>query len=318
MGLPVISSAVLTRAARRALIEAAASAPKSYVGLFARRFTSDGDRERYPYLSQAPIMKLLRDMLESAGLSDALLEVVNDTYAIALESGRNMLSDDQLGAIAERMREMSSLAFSFGNQLLIDAHTNATSALGWDGVAFYSNSHPARGLAPAFDNLLAGTGTTVAALSNDINAHLTLLHSVKGENGQPLAQDRTKHVIVHNQSIAANLNIALHGQIVPEPIRNVAGAENVAAASISNERWRGLSFMTVTDSRLTDNDDWFGHDVTTEQRMPFGYQEREGVETEVLGPGSDHYVLKETVLHKVRWRGAVFYNHPGHSTKTVN
>src|SRR5687768_14064842 len=119
MGLPIISQAVLERGAKRALIEAAESAEPSYVGVFASRVQSDGDRERYPYLSQAPIMKLLRDMLETAGLSDATLEVVNDTYVIALEVGRNMLADDQLAAVSQRVREMSEIALSFGNQLLI-------------------------------------------------------------------------------------------------------------------------------------------------------------------------------------------------------
>lgn len=318
MALPIVSQAVLERGTKRALIEAANAAPRSYVGVFARRIQSDGDRERLPYLSQAPVMKLLLGMLETAGLSDATLEVVNDTYAISLEVGRNMLSDDQIGAIMQRVNEMTTIAMAFGNRLLIEAQEAGTVEGGWDGAAFYADAHPARGLAPAFDNLFAGTGTTVAALQADIASFVTGIHRARGENGEPLAQDRTKFAIVHPQAIAANLNVALYGSIVPEVIQNVAGAENVAAAGITNERFRGLTFNPITDSRLTDDDDWYGHDVTMETRMPLFYVEREGVEAEVLGPGTDHYVKNESALFKIRWRGATAYGHPGYSGKMVN
>jgi hypothetical protein len=318
MALPIISQAVLERGTKNVLIRSQEAAPPSYVGRFARYLKSDGDKERIPWLSQAPIMKLLRDMLESAGLSDATVEYVNDTYAMSMEVHRNQLADDQLGAIMMRVREMADIATGFPNILLIDALENATTLGSYDGVALYSNSHPARGLGAGFDNLFAGTGTTVAALQTDISSLVTGLHRIQGENGQPLAQNRTKFAIVHHPNLTPNLNVALYGNIVPEIVRNVAGAENVAAAGISNERFRNWMFDLIPDARLADETDYYGHDVTTEMRMPLIHIERERVESEVLGPGTDHYVKTEHALFKVRFRGTTGYGHPGYTGKMVN
>lgn len=317
MGLPVVSAAVLERGTKRALIDSARDAQRSYVGVFARRINSDGAVERLPWLSQAPIMKRLRDMLESAGLSDAVLEIENEKFAISLEVPRDLLSDDQLGAVMQRVREMTDIAMGFGNVLLIDALEAGIAEGGYDGQPFYDNAHPVRGLQSAvFDNLLAGTGTTVAAIQADLSTYLSTLQRAEGENGQPLYQARTRHAIVHPPELTANMNVAIFGQMVPEIVEDGGGP--VAAASISNNKFRGLMFDPVSDARLADSDDWYGADVTTEMRMPLFYVERERVQSEVLGPGSDHYVKHESALFKVRWRGKAAYGQHGNTAKIVN
>jgi phage major head subunit gpT-like protein len=300
MGLPTYNASLWTRGAQSALIEARTKAEP--LAPIAKLVRSTGNKESYPWIGEAHVMRLLKDELESAGLSDALYEITNETYAISLEVERNMLRDDQLGAILMRVREMSRIALNFGNKLLMEALVDGTSEAGFDGVSFFNDSHPARGLQTAVqDNLLAGTGVTVSAFRTDLNSALTALHRWKAENNEPLDSSRSKFAVVAPVDLSSVINEALTAPLL---------------SSTSNVAFRGVTIDPYFTPRLSDVNDWYLCDVTSE--MPLIYQEERAVTNEYLGEGSDLWVRKERALFKTSWRGAPGYTHPGRAVKMVN
>jgi len=291
-----------TRAARTALVEAGSMAEASLVGVVADLEESSADRENYPWIGEAQAMRLLKDELEIVGLSDAQYTLVNQTYAIGLEVNRDHLADDQLGGIMKRVRDMNVVALNFANKLIIDQIINATSLLAYDGVSFFNDAHPIRGSQTATqDNLLAGTGVTVAAIKTDIGTGIQTLMNWRAENNEPYYDGRQKFIAVIPPLLVQAFNEAIFSGLV---------------SNTSNEAFRGMSVIPYCSARFTDINDWYLFDVTL--RRPLIYQQARPVGSEFLGPGSDYWVTKEAALFKTSWRGVPGYKHPGLGVKFVN
>lgn len=291
------------RGARTALVEAAQISERPLAPVIAKIVPSDGNKESYPWIGEAHAMRLLKDELETVGLSDALYEITNEKYAIGLEVDQDQLDDDQLGAIMERVTMMGTVALNFPNKLLISALVNGTSLGGYDGVSFFNDAHPIRNLESATqDNLLAGSGATAANILTDLSAGVAALTKWKGENNEPLSDARSDFVAMCPADLLGAMNVAIHAQLV---------------SNTSNVQNHGLRITPVVSARLTDVNDWYLLDVTSGRR-PLIYQERRRVRPEFLGPGSDYWVTKEKALFKFSWRGNVGYGHHGTALKFVN
>lgn len=290
------------RGTKSALIQARDIAEPKLVGVIADFQTSESNFNQYPWIGEAPIMKLLKDELEAAQLSDAILTLTNATYGIALEIGRDDLHDDQLGAQMMRARQAGMVALNFANRLIALAIEAGTTAAGFDGVATFHDAHPIRGQQTATqDNLLTGTGVTVAALKADLASSIAAAMNWKAENGEPLAGTRTNWVMFVPPALLFNAQEAVYAQIISQT---------------SNQAFRGMTIEVMASPRLTDANDWYLFDAGPVK--PFIYQEARPVSVEFLGEGSDYYVTKEKALIKYSWRGVVGPNHPGLSFKVVN
>lgn len=287
---------------RLALVESEVDAEDSLADVIAMKATSDKPSEAYVWLSDAWQMELLADELVIRGLTSMSYEIANNTYAIGMKIHRDHLKDDQFGLQMERARNMMGVARNFPNKLMVEALINGTSLLGYDGVSFFNDAHPARGLGTAYDNLLGGTGVTVAAIRTDIAAVFVAAMGVKNEAAEPFGGSRRSWTFVVPPSMIVDFNEALNAQII---------------SNTSNVRFSGFNFNVISSPRLIDANDWYALD-TSGRRKPIIYQEHSPLETEMLGPNSDHYVKNEEVLVKVRWRGGVGYNHPALAFKIVN
>lgn len=298
------NQSALQRLARTALVQASAQRETLLAPVLCAMERSDHYSEVYPWVGDAAQMVRLRGELQTVGLSDALVEIVNETYAVGIYVPRNDLKDDRLGIHMKRVRDMAIVALNFSNHLIIQALVNGTSLLGFDGVSFYNDAHPARGEQTATqDNLLAGTGVTTAALQTDINSFLAAAKRWSAENAQPLYDGRTKFAITAPVELM-------------RAFKEATGAPLVA--NTSNVFLSGVDLRLDFSGRLADQNDWYGHCVDGIPSMPLIFQESEGVEMEVLAEGSDEWVKNERALFKVRFRGAVGYGHPGASFKFVN
>lgn len=291
------------RGIKAALIQAREIAEAPLVGKIATLNPSESNTNVYPWIGEAPIMKLLKDELEQAQLSDARYTLENETYAISLAIGRDDLHDDQLGAQMMRAKEMSRVALNFANRLLTTAVVNGTSELAYDGVSFFNDSHPIRGAQTAVqDNLLAGTGATVSAFKTDLGSAIAQAMTWKAENGEPLAGSRSRFVAMVPPALLFAANEAVHSAVISQT---------------SNEAFRGMAIDVHVNPRLSDANDWYLFDVSG-STLPLIYQEARAVSTEMLGPGSDHWVKHEEAIIKCSWRGVAGYNHPGLAMKVVN
>lgn len=287
---------------KTALITASSMAEEPLVGVISSRETSDKPAEKYVMLDDAFAMELLRDELVVRGLGDAEYSVSNDTYAIGLKVHRDHMKDDKLGLIMRRVQEMMVVAMNFPNKILTAALVNATSLLGFDGVSWFNNTHPARGLGAAFDNLLAGAGVTVDNIRTDVAQMITAAARVQNTAGEPFPSSRKDWVFMVPPDLVFNFTEALSAPIISQT---------------SNVKFNKYNFKVEMSPRLADANDWFGLDVST-PRKPLIYQEHSAVQPEMLGEGSDHWVKFEEALFKVRWRGGTGYNHPGLAFKMVN
>lgn len=291
------------RGIKTALVQARALAEAPLVGKIATLNPSESNTNVYPWIGEAPIMQLLKDELQQSQLTDARYELTNETYAISIAIGRDDLHDDQIGAQMMRAKEMSRVALNFANRLLTTALTSGTSELGFDGVSYFNDSHPIRGAQTAVqDNLLAGTGATVSAIKTDIGSAIAQLMTWKAENGEPLAGSRSKFAMMVPAALLFAANEAVYAAIISQT---------------SNEAFRGMSIDVMANPRLTDANDWYLFDVSG-GTLPLIYQEARAVSTEMLGPGSDHWVKHEEAIIKCSWRGVAGYNHPGLAAKVVN
>lgn len=304
--MKIYTPSLWERGVNGALIAARNIAEAPMAGRVATVQPSTSNFNRYPFLGEAPIMKLLKDELEAAGLSEASYTLTNKTYAISLAIGRDDLHDDQLDAQMQRAMEMSRVALNFANRLLTTCLINGTSVAGYDGVSYFNDAHPIRGAQTATqDNLLAGTGATVAALKADLISAIAVLMRWKAENDEPLTGSRSMFEMHIPVDLFGAANEAVYAAVI---------------AQTSNEAFRGLRINVVANPRLTDVNDWYLLDVGPEggPTKPLIYQEARPVNTEMLGPGSDHWVKHEEALIKCSWRGEAGYNHPGLAAKVVN
>lgn len=286
----------------------------SLVGPIASYETSGSYHNLYPWIGEAPVMQLLRAELEIAGMSDATVEVLNDTYKIGIEVPRNQIHDDQLGATMRRVSQMGAIALNFKNKLIAAAIEAGTTYGSFDGVSLFNDTHPIRGAQTATqDNLLAGTGTSVTALKTDLAAAIAVAQGWKAENGEPFAGSRTNWTVLVPPGLLIAMLEAINAPIVP-----IVFGSNTAAASVGNVGFAsaGMSISVISSPRLTDANDWYLFDAGSVK--PLIYQEADPVTIEMLLSGSDNWVKRDKALFTARWRGGVGYNHPGLSFKTVN
>jgi hypothetical protein len=295
------NSELFTRAAQKALIDAVGKAQeKSYLGVFAALVDSMGSSESYPYLTSAPVMSAVKDVVENRGLDSALYTVSNQTYAVRMTIPREALSDDQVGGYLARIEQMATLATLFPNKLLVDALTTGNSALGFDGAAFFADSHTFDG---THDNLLGGSGTSVSQIQADVASAIAEVLSFRDSKGSPLNEGEDAFVIVAPPALRANMQTALYGDIV---------------SNTSNKAFMDFSIRLVTSARLagTDANDYYL--LATGQSMPLFVQQREPVSLEILGEGTDFWTEHRAMLAQVSWRGAAAYGPYWRGAKVVN
>lgn len=298
-----------------ALVRSLDIAEPTLVGKIASYEQSSSYHNLYPWIGEAPYMvKMLQKDLQIAGMSNANVEVLNDTYAIGIEVDRDSIHDDQLGAIMRRVMQMAAVARNFPNRLLAAALESGTTLTSFDGAAFFSDTHPARGqLTSSQDNLLAGTGVTATAIKADLISAIAAAMNWKGENGEPLTSSRTSWTCVVPPAIMFPMLEAINAPVVP-----VVFGSNTAAASQGNVAFQnaGMTINVHATPRLTDVNDWYLCDNGPVK--PLIYQEASPVEIESLLAGSPDWVKREKAIFKARWRGGVGYNQPGLAFKIVN
>ena len=264
--------------------------------------SSDSDSESYDWLGQSPAMSELIDELRITPLSNTKHTIVNKTFSAGIAVKRSDLEDNKTGSLNRRIQQLAAAAAGHSNKLLIEQLVNGTSTtLGFDGVALFSNSHPARGdEGGTQDNLLAGTGTTTAQVAVDIASAKAAMLRFKDEAGEPFAADGAMSLaVICPPDIEKPVREALNSQIISNTSNAMVGAAGI-----------------IVSPRLTDANDFYL--VRTDTARSLILQEREPIEFSALEGSSDSGFLREQYLYKVRSRvgcGAAFWQS---AVKVVN
>ncbi len=151
------------------------------------------------------------------GLQTQAYTLKNRTFEATLACDREEIEDDSLGLFEPRARELGRIAARIWFQLLIDALAAGTSALGFDGVAFFSASHPLNpagvqsnlNLSTAIDNTLTAAGDDANAAK--FNTVVSAMRNYSGEDGRLLGVTPTHVIVPPSRELAVRrvLNTAL-------------------------------------------------------------------------------------------------------------
>ena len=100
------------------------------------------------------------------GLAQHEYTIINKDWENTLAVDKNKLADNP-GFITPRIKQLAFQAARHPNKLVINALVDGNVNLCYDGQAFFADAHPQEGSGVTFDNLLAGSGVTVANIQTD-------------------------------------------------------------------------------------------------------------------------------------------------------
>jgi len=136
--------------------------------------------EKYGWLGDLPaVQEWLGDKVAGT-LTDYNFTIVNKDWYSAIDIDRNELDDDQLGRILPRVQMLAQRMKAYRGALIALLIVNSLVSLAYDGAAYFANR------AAPNDNLLAGTGVTLATLLVDIAAARAAMFEFQTDQGVPM------------------------------------------------------------------------------------------------------------------------------------
>lgn len=258
---------------------------------------SDGFDEKYGWIGAMPGVKEWIGELQAKEFEDYDYAIKNKDWSAAVPIFQNDLDDDRIAALAAIPAMLVRRLAVHPEKLIVDLITGGTTGLAYDGVAFFSNASGAR----VIDNLLAGSGVTLAQMEADLNAALIAQAKFADDQGEIL--NIRGNLIVCPVAMENNFRRLVNST-----------ADPTVSAGVNTFNPYSGRFTVIGDPRLdaVDANDWYLF-ATDEVMKPFVYQLRQGAEP-----------MMERTPHTKRWifsanyRGNVGYGLPHLGIKTVN
>jgi len=275
----------------------------SYLARIATTIPSSKRTEEYAWIGESPAMSLWRGTSRYDAMTDAKYSLTNAKYQAGILVDEDDMADDQLGALPLRARQLGEGVPAHIDERIMEALITGTTNAGHDGNAFFDDTHPARGLAAAQDNLLAGTGTTTAQIQTDITSAIVAHMGFVRENGKKFHGSIRQLVVVAPPGVFGTMEEAIKSTLI---------------SNTSNVRFNAFTIDTLYAPELsvtgssTDANDWYLLNVGTALR-PLIWQEREAVGLTRIDDeenGQIKFIIKG--------RHVEGYGHWAGATKTVN
>ena len=245
--------------------QAAYARRTSYWKMFAELCPSSTETNIYSWLAELPDMREWVGEKKALNLKARAYAILNKNFENTLVIDRNKLADDQAGVYSRYPELQADVADRWPELLVSQALINGTTAIGYDGVAFFSASHPVdvdNSAYGTYPNLYTSTPLTqanYAALKAD-------MRSRRGESGIALQVKPTVLMVGPTNEQAGK-------QIVQaENIAQVFGS-NTAAAAPTNV-FKGDTTLIVNE-RLIDDTSGAWYLFSTDRIKPLVFQERE-------------------------------------------
>lgn len=257
---------------------------------------SSAASESYAWLGDVPLVKEWIGDKTIGALKDYQYEIKNRDFYSGFGIDRNELQDEQISAITPRVQSLAAAVARWPWQLVTDLIINGTSGLAYDGNAFFANR-----TAPN-DNLLSGTGSSVAQLRADITAARAAMMKFSSDAGRPMGL--MMDTIVVPPELEGPMLEAVRGNTVIA-VGQDGGAFNPANGWIRN---------VITLPELADTNDWYGF-ATGMPIRPFIFQVRSAA-TPVLDDTQEKRNRK--LDYSVEMRGNAGYGFYQMGVKVVN
>lgn len=258
---------------------------------------SNASSENYAWLGDFPKVREWIGDRKAGMLKDYGYAIKNKNWIEAISVHENELADDQMGAILPRAQMLGQVLAEFPMELVADFLINGTSNLAYDGVAFFSNASGDR----TNDNLLAGTGITLAQVKADIATARAAMMKFTSDTGRVLGLKMD--TIVCAPELESTMLEAV----------TAAGVVVAGQGTTVNPVSRWIKQVIVLPE-LTDATDWYGL-ATNYPIRPFVFQERQAVRTQL----DDTEVKKnQRLVFQADMRGNAGYGLPHMAVKVVN
>jgi phage major head subunit gpT-like protein len=231
-------------------------------------------------------------------------EKFEDTVAVKIED----MEDDKFGLYDSQMADLGEAAAALPYDQIIYLLKNGGTLLGYDGVAFFSDSHPKdpmRAAAGTWDNLAASTALTAANLASVIAS----MRTRSDEHGNLLRVAPT-HLIAP-AALEKTVDEVLTGPLI---LQTVTSPGNLAAAP-TNVMAGKLQKLIVPELDADSTTTWYVADLSKPAK-PFFWQWKVRPMFQRLTDMNSEYVMKnDAMLFGARARGAAGFGLPHLMTK---
>jgi phage major head subunit gpT-like protein len=219
-----------------ALFQSAFEATPQYWKMFATIAPSGTTQELYHWIAQLPGMRewVGVRIKNSPVLRDYTLTNKHFEDTIALD--KNRVKDDTHGAFSPTVAAFGQAVARWADEQLAAAVEAGTSALCFDGQYFFDDDHPVSlddASLSTYSNKLAGASYDLSKDPIGVwQAGSEAMAAFKGDSGKPLAL--VADALMVPPALRRWAVQAAKAELVPQTIKNVAGAENVGVAAVSN------------------------------------------------------------------------------------
>lgn len=153
-------------------------APRNYDKI-ATVVPSTRDRETYAWLSALPSMREWIDERVLKEVSEYDFTIENKNWELTLSVDRNAIEDDQYGAVKTKVSAMGEEASRHIDELVFTLLTDGFFTPCYDGVSFFSDSHPTG------DTTQSNIGVSELSAESYATARTEMMSIIDGE-GKPL------------------------------------------------------------------------------------------------------------------------------------
>lgn len=288
MGITV-SPIALTKGLRTLFMQKAIESAPPMLPVLATAAPSNSNQEDYGWLGDVPqVREWLNDRVIK-GLSEAQYTLVNRKWESTIGFKAEDIEDDINGMFDKRISQLARRATNHPFSLLIQTIVDGvTAGLGEDltGQTFFNNAHTARGEQTATqDNIIAQTGTTVAAITADYISAKAALDRFVDEANEPFRETLGQLTILYPPELDVNMHIVFDSQLV------AAGGTNVLDQAV----------VLHSESRLANTSDWYLLHTGGEIK-PFLFQDRVALSFMAKEANSDQAFLNDLFLYGTRAR----------------
>jgi len=253
--------------------------------------------EKLGWLGAMPTVQQWLGEIQAKQLKDYDYTIKNKNWATAVPVNEDDVADDQTGVHTMFPAMLAQRIMKHPEELMIDLLIDGDSGLAYDGVAFFSNVSGAR----TIDNLLAGTGTSLAQLEADLNSALVAMAKFQDDQGAPL--NLRGNLIVCPMALENNFRRLVQSTSDP-----------TATGGIETFNPYSGRFTVIGDAKLDadDSDDWYLM-ATNEIVKPLVFSMRQAAENRFEKKNGT-----KDWIWSADYRGNVGYGIPHLAVKTVN
>lgn len=268
--------------------------------------TSTGEDNQYTWFGTVPQMAdVTHGGVVKHGLPRFNFTITNLEYQAAIEVERAALERDRLNLITPRIGQMAQEAARHPGQLIYNLFETPGNA--FDGVAFFANTRTI-GDSANIDNILAGTGTTIAQIQADLAAARSAMRLFQDDKGRPM--NLIGNTIVCHPDLEQTMFQALNAN---------QGTINQPVLPAGEPATRQRGYVVIANPYLTDVNDWYLLHIGGPDRRPFIYQTEKRPElTSDTDPNSRAVIEERTFLYSVYGRYAVGVTDPRFAIRTTN